>query len=398
MNIFEELRKSNTHIIIFGARGVGQFLLSLFQRNEIDVTAFCEDKANDSIEQSLGLKCESLDYFCSKYENISFIIGAASGQDLILKKIKSKGDYDCFLPHQFYEPEDIPADLDYLSKNILKSAYYFSKWSEDKNMNWLKYLDFVITERCSLKCKECSNLMQYYQHPKDFSFDELKKEIDRLLEVYDNIYELRLIGGEPFVNGILDKVVEYINQQPQILNICIYTNGTILPKDSTMEILKSGGKTWFSISDYGKLSRNKDKLVAKCTEYGIYYLLKPVEYWTRCSTFEKHNRTENDLKLIFQDCCVRNMVTLIKGKIYPCPYIANGLNLHALPDEPDNYVDLMKDVEISELRREVKKSLFNRESFSLCDYCNGRPYLNLREEDKISPYEQIKSPLPYKKF
>ena len=29
----------------------------------------------------------------------------------------------------------------------------------------IKYIDIMITEKCSLKCKDCSNLMQYYQKP-----------------------------------------------------------------------------------------------------------------------------------------------------------------------------------------------------------------------------------------
>ncbi len=38
------------------------------------------------------------------------------------------------------------------------------KSENDKNNNILnvKHLDLVLTEKCSLKCKDCSNLMQYY--------------------------------------------------------------------------------------------------------------------------------------------------------------------------------------------------------------------------------------------
>ena len=28
-------------------------------------------------------------------------------------------------------------------------------------------MDVVITERCSLKCKDCANLMQYYEKPQN---------------------------------------------------------------------------------------------------------------------------------------------------------------------------------------------------------------------------------------
>ena len=41
-----------------------------------------------------------------------------------------------------------------------------------KNLN-LNSLDIVLTEKCSLKCKHCSNLMQYYEKPIDNEFDDI---------------------------------------------------------------------------------------------------------------------------------------------------------------------------------------------------------------------------------
>ena len=37
----------------------------------------------------------------------------------------------------------------------------------------LKTLDVQITERCSLKCKDCSNLMQYYTKPQNAEMEDL---------------------------------------------------------------------------------------------------------------------------------------------------------------------------------------------------------------------------------
>ena len=37
---------------------------------------------------------------------------------------------------------------------------------------FLRSLDVVISEKCSLKCKDCSNLMQYYLEPRNFSFNQ----------------------------------------------------------------------------------------------------------------------------------------------------------------------------------------------------------------------------------
>ena len=51
----------------------------------------------------------------------------------------------------------------------------------------------VISEKCSLKCKDCSNLMQYYLEPRNFSFDQVKNEFEELTKNIKHIFEIRLI-------------------------------------------------------------------------------------------------------------------------------------------------------------------------------------------------------------
>ena len=53
-------------------------------------------------------------------------------------------------------------------------------------------MDVVITERCSLKCKDCANLMQYYEKPQNSDLEILFKSLDRMMECVDQIYEFRV--------------------------------------------------------------------------------------------------------------------------------------------------------------------------------------------------------------
>ena len=52
---------------------------------------------------------------------------------------------------------------------------------------WLYSLDVMVTERCSLRCKDCSNLMQYYAHPQHTDLYQIKTSLDRLLEKADGL-------------------------------------------------------------------------------------------------------------------------------------------------------------------------------------------------------------------
>ena len=63
----------------------------------------------------------------------------------------------------------------------------------------VKSIDVQITEKCSLKCKDCSNLMQYYQKPIDTEQGLLFKSIDKIMNCVDQLDEFRVLGGDPFM-------------------------------------------------------------------------------------------------------------------------------------------------------------------------------------------------------
>ena len=94
----------------------------------------------------------------------------------------------------------------------------------------IKNLDVQVTERCSLKCSNCSNLMQYYERPVNEDLGLLFSTLDRFMECIDKIYEFRVLGGDPFMNKevykIINKLVEYnnVNYNGIIDGISCYPN------------------------------------------------------------------------------------------------------------------------------------------------------------------------------
>ena len=47
----------------------------------------------------------------------------------------------------------------------------------------------------------------------------------------DHVYEIRLIGGEPFMYKKIDEVLIKILSYKNCGNIIVYTNGTIVPNE-----------------------------------------------------------------------------------------------------------------------------------------------------------------------
>ena len=68
----------------------------------------------------------------------------------------------------------------------------------------------------------------------------------------------------------------------------------------------------------------------------------------------------------------KKFYTLLNGKLYTCPFIANAANLKAIPDNKSDYVDLFSEKE--NLKKKIKRLIYMENFFPACDFCDGRPY------------------------
>ena len=399
MFVYDTLARERRAIVIFGAGFVGEYIGKRCTAAGISVAAYCDNVLGRNGGEAFGRPVRTLPALIEAYgESIVFLI-AVRDIDTVVQQLAAAGDFPWHPVCDLYELSDIPQTLPFMDRQKLEAAWYVHDHYCDAERLTLNTLDFVITERCSLRCRECSNLMQYYEKPQNFGLPALQEQIARLLTVYDEVYELRLLGGEPFVHPEMKEIITFLNGQDAIKRLCIYTNATILPGDDVFAVMAEGGKTWFSVSDYHALSRNLTPMIAKLETFGIGYERKPVDYWTRCASFEKHNRTPAENRRIFYECCAKDLLTLLGGRLYPCPFIANAMNLKGIPAAQCDYVDLMADKSAEELRTELRAKLKNRPYYVSCDYCLGRPAVAfVREEDKIPPNEQTAAALPYRRL
>ena len=93
-----------------------------------------------------------------------------------------------------------------------------------KDNKFLHSVDIVISEKCTLNCKDCSNLMQYYKKPQNSEINLLFKSIERIMECIDNLDEFRVLGGDPFMNKELYKIINKLVTYEKCKRIVVYTN------------------------------------------------------------------------------------------------------------------------------------------------------------------------------
>ena len=248
-------------------------------------------------------------------------------------------------------------------------------------------MDLMITERCSMKCMDCSNLMQYYEHPENADVAAMLGWLDALHARMDEIYEYRVIGGEPFMHKELHTVVSHICAQPKVRQVSIFTNATILPRENQWAAF-THPKVRFYITEYD-LSRQLAPLRAALDARGIAYVSERANGWTDCASLKKHDRTQAENEALWTACCAKNLATLADGRLYRCPFAANAAKLRAVPDYREDY--LMVE---NAGREEVRAFLRDKTMISTCDHCNGRSY----GDAVITPALQTKVPLKYVKY
>lgn len=266
-----------------------------------------------------------------------------------------------------------------------KSKLYQMQGIGNNKYLYVNALDIQVTEKCTMKCKDCSNLMQYYSHPNDADDNLIIESLDNFLSSIDKLADARVIGGEPFLVKSIDKLLKYLDVNSKVERVTIYTNGTIIPRENVLKALKSD-KICVEITDYDALSRNHNALIQKLSEYQIKYFSHKPQNWTDSARIVQNNLTDDELSEMFNACCVNDALTLLHGRLYHCPFSANAVNLKAFAPSSREYLDLSNR---NDLRDKFSNFYYGRPYLEACRYCLGRDYL----QPLVEPGVQIKKSL-----
>ena len=403
-NCIDELKKESLPIIIVAAVGESEAVLNACKNNKIKIAAFCDSIKGKSDKPFCGLPVIHTPSLPEKFPKAKFIIASQHIQDCI-EQLTALGYIDFYSPLELLDNYEVKKNQHLISESYMEARLSVCKNShkmylEGKEKTYMRSLDVMITTRCGMKCESCSNLMQYYKQHKNFDHEKILDSIDIIKKNVDVISEFRLIGGEPLMNRAWAKIANGLSERNPECEIFIYSNGTIAPKDEQLESFH-GKKINFIITDYGKLSQNLNKLHDQLTKHNVSFVSTPATYWVDCSSIRHHKRSASELKEVFKQCCVKYLYTLLHGKLYRCPFIANAANLNAIPDNPANYVDLFS--ETDDTNKQIQRLIKVAKFFPGCDFCVGRPYdatSTIGYDGKGTIQAGIQAPgiLPYKEY
>lgn len=396
---------NNNLNILYGAGVIGEMCAFAFKKKKIKINYFCDSSSKKYGKKFLGIEIISpkeLEKF-DKNSNIYISNNYFSHLQKELKQKNFKNIYDCsnILNETNFSESN-------LSINPLKIerwvAFYNAMVKKEKFINakklYVKSLDVQITEKCSLGCKDCSNLMQYYSKPIDSNFNQLIKAIDKFISCVDEIYEFRVLGGDPFMNKNMHKIINHLNQYDKVNTIAIYTNARFIPKNENFESLKTP-KVILDISDYvliDKKQRKADELIELLKKNNIKYNLARMSVWSDSGRILPYqNRSEIEKENLFKYCCNSDIISLLHGNLYRCPFSANGTNLNAIPKDSSDVVNLLDDtISITDLKNDIYNLVYNKKYLTACNYCNGRDFNT--KEIKAAIQKPSNKPLDFKRY
>jgi|TARA_B110000438_G_scaffold84457_1_gene84047 organic radical activating enzyme len=399
----ESLKQSGDPVVIFKIVRETEAIANACRDMGILVVAFCDHEKRKTNENFCGLEVIHTSDLPKRFPKARIIISSQYVSDS-MDQLSELGYNEFYSPLKLLENYDVNKHQHLISKTYMKTQILSFKKSHeayfDENKTYMRSLDVMITTRCSLKCESCSNLMQYYVNPENSDHKKILDEINIITNHVDDISEFRVIGGEPMMNKAWADITYGIVKNNPRRKVFIYTNGTIPAKEEQLEMFH-GKNVNFVITDYGKLSRNIDKLKEKLTKHDIAFVSTPVENWVDCSNIKHHKRSVSQLQEVYKTCSAKYLYTLLDGKLYSCPFIANADKLNAIPDNPGNYVDLYSDAEKVKLK--IKKLVKGVKFLPACDFCDGRPYNSSSTKGydgrgMITPAIQTPQVLPYKVY
>ena len=372
-DIINSLKKPGNPIIIYALPQEAEAISYACRNEGINVSAFCDNEKRKSNKKHCELDVIYTPDLPKKFPKARVIIAHQNLADSS-EQLSSLGYDDVYSPLELLKNFDVMKHNYKVTKSYMATKIEVSKKNHelffDNSKTFLRSLDIMITTKCSMNCESCANLMQYYTAAKNTD-EEILKSVEIINENVDDILEFRIIGGEPLMNKKWCEIANNILDHNPNRTVFIYTNATIAPSDKQLETFY-GKDVNFYITDYGKLSRNVDKMILSLEKHGISYSRKPADNWVDCASIRQHHRPVSKLKQVFKECCAKQLYTLLNGKLYTCPFIANARNLKAIPDNKADYVDLLSNDE--NLKTKIKRLVKMKHFFPGCDFCDGRPH------------------------
>lgn len=238
-------------------------------------------------------------------------------------------------------------------------------------MKFLEYLESHVINTCNLNCRGCShfsNIVKEEDSPVEFATFE--RDFKILGKLFDHIFMIRLLGGEPLLVPNLTDYVRVVRESFPKTDLRVVSNGLLIPS-ADEKMLRELGKlgVTFDISCYPPTNKIRSKIeekLAKC-EVGCNISAPVNEFHRRFNIKGTYNPEE-----MFQACPSKICTFVNNGKLSMCPapQTSRFLNKHF-----DLDIDCQEDIlYLTDPDITADKILeYRSHPLKTCRYCSDKP-------------------------
>ena len=367
---FDWISNKNSQVVIYGTTVGGKIIYQCLQNVGIKVEFFC-DRSNRYAE-FCGCPVKEPSVLCDNknYKVLNALTRSFDSVCQYMEQIQYKEIYSCSILIKDKRVEDFIYDEnegELVADFLEKYPIYASSCRKDI---CLPSLEVFITERCTLRCRDCSHLIPRYQNAKDYNIEEIIGNLNKISKMVERISDLIILGGEPLLHKGLYQLLEWGYQQKCIGTLTIVSNGSVMPDEKLLSVMKET-KARIRLSNYGKYSIKLNEIQFECRKRGISCFIND-ELWTDMGRIYNHNYTKKELTEIFTDCPFSYDLLLLKGRIYRCAHVAHLNNLQIINSCSHDSIDVADiiDENINEKKQELREYM-EVDYLEGCSYCNG---------------------------
>lgn len=224
---------------------------------------------------------------------------------------------------------------------VMYQTFIMEWYYKYKSKVYILKTDVFVTSSCSLKCKNCVLFIPYWKNNISVDLEQLKEDAKNYFRCVDFVLDMNIVGGEAFLYKNLNELLCWYgeNYRHQIGHLGIITNGTIIPKESTIAIMKKYGIV-VSISDYSDTVGYKVQVDKLCETLQIneveYIRNTDIQWFDFGFPQPKYCYTDDRIKAHMESCNTichmlsdntlwycSNAWTAYKSGLYPNAYKEN---------------------------------------------------------------------------
>lgn len=368
---FNKLHDTDRQIVIFGAGEIGKRAVLRMEYLGLKSRIVC---VGDNNPNKIGTRLEDIEVLSKeqireRYPDADIVItvGDAGAAETIQQELMELG---------FRR---------FISRQALLHRYEFDGHREKAlvcrdGKYILRQIVVCVTERCTLRCKNCSQMMPRFTHPQDIDTSQIIDSVQSLMDSITYVQDLTLLGGEPLMNRELPRICRAVGEMKRagkIKFINIVSNATIVPGEELLRAMKEYD-IMIMFSDYGSLSVNMEKAQRACEENGVQWRYAysggknetKIQYWSALDT-ERRDLTQQQLEAKFKNCNSLYDCNLIyRGRYYFCSLSAFLAGLGIMEPEGNSF-DLLNPAMTKEERIQAYRTFMEEEkAIDGCLYCH----------------------------